>query len=585
MMLPVWAFLVANIVIPVSVVGFEGYDCEESEYDSTISLLESSNCNLKKQDDLREEDLNGGIVQRAPWKSIPVQYCSQVFSKRTVYCTWLATTEHKLNAGNVEGFVGASLTADQCAQLHRTNSIVQQGIKVNVSGSGDVSWTNNTQIGSSGYCSKWLGEQDYTLFVLSKDNSSMIVRSDDSGRFASATFKGHPVIIDSSGTSGRTAVGHTLLWESGAIPSCFLETLYKGQLTKVTDSEGSEHAMIKEKGVGFVVGGRVTLCNMKIWSSNVPMTFVFWGDVVDLPDVTQEPTVGVPQHMLALIQGLFTSTTMSQAKSASEIRMTMCSVETQVHRDIIYGVSTDPDMTAYRLIGERGWRLIRAGAAVHLYRCPAKEVQITPSSECTLDIPVKVSGTNYLMYLDPVSFVIHSTANSVACDDSRLPYIQIRTQWYRVGQSVTPVKSPSPVPSVVSGSSLTRLPSSEGLYPQDLVAAAVEKTSIEEAIRFNSQITVARFASGVGVRDPKSRLSEVQPMTPKEHTTLRVLTMGAMILGPLSVGLTLLTAIIKRRRLLKWIAEAVGPSLFALFSSYHSTKSAEGHHENMQALV
>jgi hypothetical protein len=564
--------------------GVEGYDCESSVLESTISLMESSNCADPRGETLIEEELPGGVIQRAPWKAISARVCSQVVTTRTVYCTWLKTTQHKLNAGNVEGFIGESISADQCAALHRTGKVTQQGKTVTVQGHESVSWTNSTAIGASGYCAHWTGEETFSLFVLSKGNASVVLRSDASGRFSEATYQGESVVIDSSGNSGTTPTGHTLLWSAGAIPSCFLETLFKGNVTKVTDAGGAENAMVKEKGVGFVVSDRQTLCNMKLWSTNVPMTYVFWGDVVELPDVTHEPTVGLPQHMLALIQGLFTTTAVNQAKSASEIRKTMCSIEGQVHRDIIYGVSTDPDMTAYRLIGKRGWRLITAGAAVHLYRCTPKEVRITPTTECALDVPVMIAGSQTIYYLDPVSFVIHTTSNAVSCSDPRLPYILIRNQWYRVGQSVVPVKAPDPVPSVVSGPSEVRLPNSHGLYSRELVSAAAEHTSIEEAIRFSSQMTVAHYASGVGIRDPQRRLKEIQPVTSTEHKFLTGLAYGAYALGPLTVVGTIIAAILNRRSLLKWVAGSVAPSLFALFSSYHQGKTSDRDEEDVRAI-
>jgi hypothetical protein len=465
------------------VLALEGFDCDDNSHESTMSLLEAPNCVESQAADLLEIATSGRVVQHAVVKTIPARMCTKIRTTKKVYCNWMKVGEYKLDAGNVNGFIGDPYSDDECDKLFRTKSVLVGKLNYTVRSDLDFQYTDNRILNANGYCKSWAGEVAVNIYIVSYRKVNITVQSTPEGRAGLYRIDGEVINVGQEGNTGTTLTGKTVLWNVQDIPSCFLEVLYDGPVTEVTDSVNTTQIMIKDRGVGLSLHQEDVICNIALTKTNVPFMYYTGNYGVKLPPTTSDPTVILTVHTQALIQGLFTSTALSLSKTTSEIKTSMCLIEQQVNRDIVYGVDRDPDMTAYRLLGQRGWRLIRAGAVMHLMRCKPLTIQLNLSPECSLDISVLVLEDNTERYLDPVSFVLHKTTTGVSCDDMRVPYIKIRDFWYRIGSSSVRVSAPKPAPSVLQASAKEMLTDARGLYPEESVKRAVQELTLEAAAR------------------------------------------------------------------------------------------------------
>lgn len=471
------------IVLARMLFALEGFDCDDNSHESTMSLLEAPNCIDSQAPDLSESLTTGRVVQHAIVKTIPARMCTRITTTKKVYCNWMKVGEYKLDAGNVNGFVGHPYSDDECDKLFRTRTVLVGNLNYTIRANLEFQYTDNNVLNGNGYCKSWAGEVAVNIFIVGYRTVNITVQSNPDGTAGVYRVDGEVIHTGQEGNTGTTLTGKTVLWNVQDIPSCFLEVLYDGVVTEVRDSVNTTQIMVKERGVGLSLHQEETICNIALTKTNVPFVYYTSNYGAKLPPTTKDPMVVLSIHTQALIQGLFTSTALSLSKTTSEIKTSMCLIEQQVNRDIVYGVDRDPDMTAYRLLGQRGWRLIRAGAVMHLMRCKPLTIQLNLSPECSLDISVLVLEDNTERYLDPVSFVLHKTTTGVSCDDVRVPYIKIRDLWYRIGSSSVRVSAPKPAPSVLQANSKNTLTDAVGLYPEESVRKAVKDLTLEAAAR------------------------------------------------------------------------------------------------------
>jgi len=477
--------------------GLEAYDCEDSVAISRQSLLESQDCTLSQSSTLSETNTTGIILQLVMTKRARARICHRVEASRSVYCNWAKMSEFKMGLDNLLGFKGAPIPVEECMRIFsEKKAYTHQGI-VNFNQNEAITYTDTTALTKDGYCSRWLGQVNFKMYVLKYWEGEVIIKAGSDALPEVYIVDEELVKVTDDEFSGTTSAGHTLTWREKDTPRCFLEEVYSGKLTKIKDQTNRTQLLVKERGVGLSLEDMVELCNVELLSTNVP--FVYYSDHMNLafPKFSRSENVEFIAETKSLIQGLFASTALDISQSTAEIRIALCRLEQQVHRDALYGMVVDPDMTAFRQIGVKGWRMIRAGASMVILKCATESVKLSPLDHCTTDIPVFREKTQGMSFMDPVTYVIHTTSLTIPCDDHRVPLLKVKEDWFQVGTTITRVAPPSAFASVLGQNSNAILRSSIGLAPEDLVQKKIKSLSLEGARRRGGMIQLAEQAKSI----------------------------------------------------------------------------------------
>jgi hypothetical protein len=455
---------------------------------------------------LEETNKTGIILQLVMNKRARAKICHRVAATRSVYCNWAKMSEFKMGLDNLLGFTGEAIPVEECLRLFSEGKINTPQGWVSFPQDEVITYTNTGILTKEGYCSRWAGQVSFKMYVLKYWESEIVIKAGDDATPDVYLVDDEIIKVTEDEFSGTTQAGHTITWREKDTPRCFLEEVYRGKITEIKDRRNRTQLLVKERGVGLSLSEGVELCNVKLTATNVP--FVYYSEHLNLvfPQFRDSDNIEFMAETKSLIQGLFTSTTLDISQSTTEIRVALCRLEQQVHRDALYGMVVDPDMTAFRQIGIKGWRMVRAGASMVVLRCSTESVKLDPLDHCTVDIPVFREKTQTRAFMDPVTYVVHTTSLTIPCDDHRVPYIKINEDWYQVGSTVTRAPSPTAFASVLGPNTNAHLKVPMGLAPDDLMQKKIKSLSLEGARRKGGMIALAEQAKSISAVDGAERI-------------------------------------------------------------------------------
>lgn len=489
-------FLRGLIICAVSITcdAYQAYDCTHPTFSGYQSTLVSKSCDELQSQDLEEMDTYGTILQQSLTKQASAKVCKRMTVEREVYCNWMIVAEAKVDPVNVQGFQGAPLTVSECLQAFQ-HGFVQEGFKkIKVNQGTRVIYTDTHKLTNDGLCTKWHGNVRFKTYFLELTTSNITMTSGVDSQVDTYMIDGFLLKKSPDDNSGITDEGHTVIWDADEHTNCFLNQLYQGPVSIVSDDVHTQQVLIKSKGVGMSLGDEVVLCNVYLTSTNIPFVYYVGHNGTAFPSLTDPTNVQLFAESKVMIQGLMTSTALESSKTSTEIRRSICELEQKVNRDVLDSLHTDPDSAAFKQLGVKGWRMVKAGAAAGLLKCKSISVKIYPQTQCFLDVPVFLGEDLDLQFMDALTGVVHATSMSIPCDDPRIPLLKIDTQWFRVGTSVTPVADPSPFAGFLTQQSKTRLKTATNLASELLIKKKMVAMTVEAAKR-NGQLKLTALQS------------------------------------------------------------------------------------------
>jgi len=462
---------------------YQAYDCTDPIFSGYQSTLVSKSCNEVQPDHLSERVVEGTILQQSLTKEVEARVCKRLRVEREVYCNWMIVAEAKVDPVNIQGFEGAALSVSECSSAFDHGFITQGGTIIYVRPNDQVVYTDTKKLDKNGLCTKWHGTVRFNTYVLEITRKNITLTSGLDSAVESYLVDGSTIKKDAHESSGTTTEGHTVMWDGDRVDNCFMNKLYQGPVSIVSDDIGTEQALVKDKGVGLTLAEEVVICNLHMTSTNIPFVYYLGHVVTAFPPIEDFNNVLLFSESKAMIQGLLTSSALNLEKTSGEIRRSICELEQRVNRDVLDSIHTDPDSAAFKQLGVRGWRMVKAGAATGLLKCAMVSVKVFPQNLCFLDVPVHKEETDQLFYMDALTGVLHPSSMSVPCDDPRVPIIKIGEQWIRVAQTVTPVSAPAPFVGYLTQRSKHHLRTAKGLASELLVKKKIIDMSVDAAKR------------------------------------------------------------------------------------------------------
>lgn len=149
-----------------------------------------------------------------------------------------------------------------------------------------------------------------------------------------------------------------------------------------------------------------------------------------------------------------------------------------MQRDILLDSQIDPALVAYKLTGELGWLMHRAGEAFILQKCYGQSVQISPQPHCYNMIPIQRNSSAELEFMHPVTRMISKLAVRVSCSDAVNPLFQVRGSWYRLSPLLISIPSPTAYTSSLKQVHSSFIKMGSGLYQGDVLAHMDDQRSL-----------------------------------------------------------------------------------------------------------
>jgi len=527
----------------------EGYDCEDTQVSGFNSILSTPDCSLAEQSTLNESSVEGLVLQQVLQQESVAKVCKRVKARRKVYCNWMIVAESKMDPVNLMGFEGDPLSPHECLKLFETGQLTYKSKRIQVTQGEIKAYTSTTKLTDDGLCKAWSGNVDYYTYLVWFDYKNVTLLSGLDAHVTEYTVDGDFLDKTEGEHSGQSSTGYTAIWEETTKTDCFLREIYRGNLTLVADQSGSKQLLIKDKGVGLSLSSQSTLCNVEVVTTNVPFVYYVPNTNVHFSNLTEYIGVELHSEAKSLIQGLFVTTSLGLEKSATEIRTSLCALEQKVIRDVLYGVMLDPDVTAYKQLGIRGWRMVKSGAAIGLLSCNRLPVKINPQNSCYTDIPVLVNNKNVTEFMDPITHVIHSTSLVIPCDDPRVPLFKVDDVWYKIGTLISRVPAPVPFASVLITRSKAELQTSYGLTSDELIRKRMLRTSLNAARRKGELLMIADHAETITGVDQDGYIDMLSPLGAEERKGIHFKNIAAF-LSPVVI-LTIIASILYGLR--SWI--------------------------------
>lgn len=540
-------------VIYHSASALDGYDCEDNQVQGFNSILTAPDCSLAEQSTLNETTTTGVVLQQVLQEQTMAKVCKRVRIRRKTYCNWMIVSESKMDPINLLGFEGAPLTPHECLRLFESGSLAHGQRTLDIKRGEEKAYISTNMLTTEGLCKNWAGDVDYYTYLVWYDYREMTLLSGLDAHVKEYTVEGDVLNKTAGEHSGQSSSGYTAIWEETTETDCFLREVYRGNLTLISDQSGKQQLLVKEKGVGLSVSTKTTLCNVETLTTNVPFVYYVSGTSVHFPNLTEYKGVELHSEAKSLIQGLFATTSLGLEKSATEIRTSLCALEQKVIRDVLYGVMLDPDITAYKQLGVKGWRMIKSGAAIGLLACTRIPVKIHPQDHCYTDIPIMKENENITNFMDPITHVIHETSLVIPCDDPRVPLFQVEGVWYKIGTLVSQVPAPAPFASVLIPRSQTQLTTGQGLTSDELVKRKMISMSLDAARRRGKLLMIASHADTITGIDQDGHVDSLLPMAADVRSMVHMRNVVALV-SPIILILCLVSCLYGMR---SWIFRRV----------------------------
>ena len=427
-----------------TVEAFTAYDCQNrSNRVTSYSLIEPESCHSHVTDLRFVRILNAEIIQVKKTRIVPVHRCLAVESEFSQYCG------HSSAAGVLRILRFRENRGIDSADCRKAFS--EKG-KITVGGkefsarlgemsshsqflTGDLDDSSHCSVGTHAVGDKKLGNQaaqrvlEISLFTEQGeiDDAAGTIKLPDG---LLAKYKDETV---------RDSRAGTFVW-SAADNDCpsTLSQIFRGDMkfhVNSTDASNLLNGMAVLERADQVAGLELTesfhLCHHAAWRTHLrDIIIVIHGDnfsSVALSDFDPS-AVSELTRLESEISFLHVKSALSQKEVLRQVKLAICENRRQLLISRMEAVAgTDSQYALNQVLG-KGVLLSKAGSAVYVTHCSSVNVEPRVHSNCTLEIPAILNGSN--VFVDPISFVVKLMGTVVRCNEIAPPRFFIEGAWY-----------------------------------------------------------------------------------------------------------------------------------------------------------
>lgn len=406
-----------------------------------------------------------------------------------------------------------------------------------------VSFHNSNDVDEEGFCKSWKSKGVITITAYSVRGVTAQVHYTQKGEPSHVSVWGERVGLVSVRNTASLKDGSVVVGTEDLVPRCELELIYSGPGEYVLTKENQLFLVVDSIATGLLIGGKSEVCGVPVSTTSANSVLVTNQTVPGKTVRKKLETVHWSAYIQSIVQYEALHLTKQMAGSDTVLSANQCELERMVYSNILFGAKTDPDHTGLRIMGEPGWSVRIAGAAVHIFKCSPVPLRVAPQASCYSRIPVATSNTSIIKFLDPSSYSLYSNSTSLDCSDPQNPFFRIRDSWYKLTPDLHQVPPPLPLPSRLELLNATQLTPLGGLYPHEVLAEAEEKMGYAEKVdRANVALVENYYDLGTG-EDSMDSLSYSQTSFPSVHIASYL---SHSVMGLWLIGLTIWVFYISR---------------------------------------
>ena len=232
----------------------------------------------------------------------------------------------------------------------------------------------------------------------------------------------------------------TMVWETEA-PDCEdrVSQIFTGDVEVYEKKSGlpMDGALVlgrnpnTEQFMGLVLRGKARLCGEECYATQAEGLMICFLRELEEPIKTKfNPTLD--QNRLAIQTTnsyQVINSELSQEARLLTLNKEICELDRKILSVQLQAVAVGNDYSLRDVFGP-GHRITREGAAAYVTRCKAVEVTKAPYANCTREIPVRVPGSDEIMFADAVSFILTPFGSTVPCSSIQPTRYYIGREWW-----------------------------------------------------------------------------------------------------------------------------------------------------------
>jgi len=477
------------ITVQYSTGQLTAHNCEKPGVPKAFDMGLSVNCTSEYLAKIKGKSIGGSIIQMTAQTRTKAIGCSMRQIQKNIYCSYEREKVDVMGHRSVPPWEMIPVSGTTCKNWIDSSVVTGPFKSFPLTIGALVRADSKSNSNNGGFCNNWSEWVSETLYEILVENTELVTLRHPTGEIHRHQDDGEDTVHASGLDRGISTLGVGMVWDPLSIKECPWRSLYKGNLTLITQDNKNVGVTAIDLKAGYRLKQNAAVCGLMVTKTTDPYIFVVEDTTLSYSPPSPKETNIIMGALRGGVNYLSLHVGMELDKLAEVAMNNICRVEQSIRIESLYSSKEEPEELGFRMMNRRGYRAVVAGEAILVSSCETVNVQLYPQEECFDLIPVIRGANKPLEFLNPVTRTLTNASSQLDCDDDAVPLINIKSTWYKLSPSLTEVVVRSDMSMTEMYGFEAQLGGTRLVYKDDTMSAVEARPSYNERKRKARQKT------------------------------------------------------------------------------------------------